>query len=160
MFELVLSRTILAYSHLTFSMHESQTQKVSLFLGLGPFTWAYAQVQVHYCHAPLHEECMKHHGDQGDPGVTPWTCGAVCERAQVILVWMRVSEARGLYGWGGVAGRTHPMPKGTAYGRWPNLGAWLPRLVWVVVMLLRQRDDQLKIGLPWMKVHILPLATN
>ena len=41
------------------------------------------------CCAPLHEECLKHHGHKGDPGVTPGTCGAVGERAQVILVWVR-----------------------------------------------------------------------
>ena len=37
----------------------------------------------------LHEECPKHHGHKGDPGVTPGTCGAVGERAQGILVWLR-----------------------------------------------------------------------
>ena len=40
-------------------------------------------------HAPLHEECLQHHGHKGDPGVTPGTCGAISERAQVILVWVR-----------------------------------------------------------------------
>ena len=40
------------------------------------------------CHAPLHEECPKHHGDKGDPRLTPGTCGAIGERAQVILVWV------------------------------------------------------------------------
>ena len=39
--------------------------------------------------APLHEECLKHHGAQGDPKVTLETCGAVDERAQVILVWVK-----------------------------------------------------------------------
>ena len=38
------------------------------------------------CRAPLYEECAKHHGHKGDPGVTPGTCGTVGERAQVILV--------------------------------------------------------------------------
>ena len=33
--------------------------------------------------------CPKHHGHKGDPGVTPRTCGAGGERAQVILVWLR-----------------------------------------------------------------------
>ena len=42
------------------------------------------------CHAPLLEECPQHHGHKGDPGVTPGTCGAIGERAQVILVWVRV----------------------------------------------------------------------
>ena len=39
--------------------------------------------------APLLEECPQHHGHKGDPGVTPGTCGAIGERAQVILVWVR-----------------------------------------------------------------------
>ena len=30
---------------------------------------------------------------------------------------------------------------------WPNMGRWLPNMAWVVVMLLWQRDDQLKIRL-------------
>ena len=34
-----------------------------------------------------------------------------------------------------------------SYERWRNLGAWLPSMVWVVVVLLRQLDDQLEIGL-------------
>ena len=38
------------------------------------------------CRAPLFEECPQHHGHKGDPGVTPGTCGAIGERAQVILV--------------------------------------------------------------------------
>ena len=41
------------------------------------------------CRTPLHEECPQHHGHKGDPGVTPGTCGAIGERAQVILVWVR-----------------------------------------------------------------------
>ena len=41
------------------------------------------------CRAPLLEECLQHHGHKGDPGVTPGTCGAIGERAQVILVWVR-----------------------------------------------------------------------
>ena len=41
------------------------------------------------CHAPLLEECPQHHGHKKDPGVTPETCGAIGERAQVILVWVR-----------------------------------------------------------------------
>ena len=40
------------------------------------------------CRAPLLEECPQHHGHKGDPGVTPGTCGAIGERAQVILVWV------------------------------------------------------------------------
>ena len=41
------------------------------------------------CHAPLHEECPQHHGHKGDPRVTPGTCCAIGERAQVILVWVK-----------------------------------------------------------------------
>ena len=44
---------------------------------------------VHGYRAPLLEECPQHHGHKGDPGVTPGTCGAIGERAQVILVWVR-----------------------------------------------------------------------
>ena len=46
-------------------------------------------VRVGECRAPLLEECPQHHGHKGDPGVTPGTCGAIGERAQVILVWVR-----------------------------------------------------------------------
>ena len=35
---------------------------------------------------------MKHHGYKGDPAVTPGSCSAVGERAQVILVWVRASD--------------------------------------------------------------------
>ena len=41
------------------------------------------------CRTPLLEECSQHHGHKGDPGVTPGTCGAIGERAQVILVCVR-----------------------------------------------------------------------
>ena len=42
---------------------------------------------------------------------------------------------------------------------WPNVEAWLPSMARVVVVLLQQRDDQLKIAFPWMEVRILPLVT-
>ena len=42
-----------------------------------------------YCRTPLLEECPQHYRHKEDPGVTPWTCGAIGERAQVILVWVR-----------------------------------------------------------------------
>ena len=48
-----------------------------------------AVVEAGDCRAPLLEECPQHHGHKGDPGVTPGTCGAIGERAQVILVWVR-----------------------------------------------------------------------
>jgi hypothetical protein len=52
------------------------------------------------CCAPLHEECPKHHGHKGDSGVTPGTCDAGGERAQVILVWVSalgVGNAQGTH---------------------------------------------------------------
>jgi hypothetical protein len=30
----------------------------------------------------------------------------------------------------------------------------------VIVVLLRQCDDQLKVGLPWLEVHLTPLVTD
>src|SRR6202022_1668765 len=57
----------------------------------------------HVCRAPLHEECPKHNGHKGDPGVTHGTCGAVGERAQVILVWARAP---------GVGNASHPRRLG------------------------------------------------
>ena len=48
-----------------------------------------SDVEVFMCRAPLLEECPQHHGHKGDLGVTPAICGAIGERAQVILVWVR-----------------------------------------------------------------------
>ena len=48
-----------------------------------------SKLELDTCRAPLHEKCSKHHELKGDPGTTPRTCGAIDERAQVILVWMR-----------------------------------------------------------------------
>ena len=36
--------------------------------------------------APLYQECPKHHTHKENPGVTPWICGAIGERGQVIIV--------------------------------------------------------------------------
>ena len=36
----------------------------------------------------------------------------------------------------------------------------MPSMAQVVIVLFWQRDDQLKIGLSCMKVHILPVVTN
>ena len=41
-----------------------------------------------WCRAPLYEKC--HLGHKGDLGVTSRISGVVGERAQVILVWMRI----------------------------------------------------------------------
>jgi hypothetical protein len=42
-----------------------------------------------YCRAPIQKGCPKHHGHKGDLGMTPGTCGAGVENAQVILVRVR-----------------------------------------------------------------------
>ena len=44
---------------------------------------------VYLYHVPFHEECLQHHGNKRDPGMTPETCGPIGERDQVILVWWR-----------------------------------------------------------------------
>jgi hypothetical protein len=73
-----------------------------LFLKLNRFIQVITSNRL--CRAPLHEECPKHHhGHKGDPGVTPETCGAVGERVQVILVWVRAP---------GVGNVSHPQRLG------------------------------------------------
>ena len=53
-----------------------------------------------YCRAPLQAECPKQHEHKEDPRVTPVTCGAIGERAQVILVWMRApAVGNASYSW-------------------------------------------------------------
>ena len=51
------------------------------------------------CCTPLHEDCPQHHGHKGDPEVTLMTCGAIGERAQVILMGVRAP---------GVENTSHP----------------------------------------------------
>jgi hypothetical protein len=51
------------------------------------------------CRVPLHEEFPKHHRIKEDPRMTPGTYGAVDERAQVIIVWLRAP---------GVGNTSHP----------------------------------------------------
>jgi len=46
-------------------------------------------IQEFPCRAPLQKGCRKHHGHKGDPGVTPGTCRANGDKAQVIQVWVR-----------------------------------------------------------------------
>jgi hypothetical protein len=55
------------------------------------------------CRAPLQNGCPKHHGHKGDPGVTPGTCGAGGEKAQVILMRVRTP---------GVGNTSHPRRLG------------------------------------------------
>ena len=40
------------------------------------------------------------------------------------------------------------------HGHWPNVTAKLDNMVQVIIVLLQQRDDQHKIGFPWIQVHI------
>ena len=51
--------------------------------------WASTPYGGGECHAPLHMECPKHQGHKGNSAMILKTCGAVGERAQVILVWMK-----------------------------------------------------------------------
>jgi hypothetical protein len=60
-------------------------------------------IRYRHCCAPLLEECPKHHGHKGDPRMTPGTCSAVGERAQVIMVWVRAP---------GVGNASHPQRLG------------------------------------------------
>lgn len=46
----------------------------------------YMCVGWHSCCTPLYENCPQHHWHKGDPRMTPKTCGAIGQRAQVILV--------------------------------------------------------------------------
>jgi hypothetical protein len=46
------------------------------------------------------------------------------------------------------------------HGHWPNMKGQLPSMAWIVVVLLGQCDDQVKIGLPWMEIHFLLIVTN
>ena len=39
------------------------------------------------------------------------------------------------------------------YERWPKMGAKLPSMLWVIIVLLRQRDDEFKIGWTCIKVR-------
>ena len=70
------------------------------------------------CRAPLHEECPQHHEHKGDLGVAPKTCGAIGERAQVILVWMRASVVENIcHPWRLEITRVRP---------WELSSLWLP----------------------------------
>ena len=60
--------------------------RISPFVSFVPYSMGQS---LGTCRAPLLEEGPQHHGHKGDPGVTPGTCGAIGERAQVILVWVR-----------------------------------------------------------------------
>ena len=61
--------------------------------------WHDRKQMIGPCCAPLHEECLKYLEHTWDPGVTPGTCGAIGERAQMILVWVRAQ---------GVGNTSHP----------------------------------------------------
>ena len=51
-------------------------------------------------------------GTRGDPGVTPGTCGAGGEKAQVILVWVRAPS---------VGNASHPRRLGVIRIFFPNI---------------------------------------
>jgi hypothetical protein len=46
-------------------------------------TLVWELIPLDICRAPLQKGCPKHHGHKGDPRVTPGTCGADGEKAQV-----------------------------------------------------------------------------
>ena len=73
---------------------------------------------VIFCRVHFHEECLKHHGHKGDPRVTPKTCGAVSERGQVILVWVRAPSD---------GNTSHPQRLGVTRVR-----SWAMRSLWLV----------------------------
>lgn len=52
---------------------------------------------VALCRAPMHEECPHHHGHKGGPRSDIGISGIISERAQVILVWMRVPGVGNIY---------------------------------------------------------------
>ena len=81
-------------------------------------SWASSAAEAVACHAPLLEECPQYHGHLGDPEVTPETCGAIGEKAQVILVWMRAQD---------VGNASHPQRLGVTRVRPKVLdGSWCP----------------------------------
>ena len=41
------------------------------------------------CSTPLHEKCLQHHGQKGNLRVMHKFRGAIGDRAQVVLVWVR-----------------------------------------------------------------------
>ena len=70
-------------------------------------------------------------------------------KGYLMVGWGPCTKSRGLYGCDKVVGRTHLRLKGTIFtGFGPIWRHSCPSMVRVVVMLLRQHDDQLKIGLP------------
>ena len=48
-------------------------------------------------HAPHLDKCFQHYEHKGDTRVTLVTCGAIGERAQVSLVWVRALETSPIY---------------------------------------------------------------
>jgi hypothetical protein len=54
----------------------------------------------------------------------------------------------------------HEAERQGLHGHWPNVKASLHSMAWVVIVLFRQCDDQLKVGLSWMEVHLTLLVTD
>ena len=85
------------------SGHNTNGTRLLTPLGVDTILTRTAKCLWTLCRAPLHEECPKHHGHKGHPGVTPGTCADVGERAQVILVWVRAP---------GIGNASHPWRLG------------------------------------------------
>jgi hypothetical protein len=52
------------------------------------------------------------------------------------------------------------VERNNLHWHWPYVRAYLPSMARVVVLLFRKCDNQLKIGLSWMQVHIFSLVTD
>ena len=73
---------------------------------------------MRWCRTPFLDECPQYHGHKGDFGVTLGTCGAIGERAGVILVWVRAP---------GCGNASHPQGLGVTRIRSRALdGSWRP----------------------------------
>ena len=53
--------------------------------------------QLLSCYAPLFEECLQDHGHKRDPEVTFKAFDVVAQKAEVILVWVKVLGIENAY---------------------------------------------------------------
>ena len=88
-----------------FNLFKYCTSRISWFwIGSLLMWWLKNECRyLKYCRTPLHEEWPRHHGHKGDSEVTPKTCGAISERAQVIQVQVRAP---------GIGNTSHPRRLG------------------------------------------------
>jgi hypothetical protein len=100
----------------------------------------------------------------------PPTCLALCF-AMMYWVTCNASTSRACIH---IGSHNHPVARGDCresrvlrdqllqevVGRSPKASSSSIAMARVVVVLLRQCDDQLKVGLPWMEVHLTPLVIN